>query len=88
MNDDDNNNKTIQINKKSKENIDELVYSLIKRETGKITAKLIEKEIGRNKNQRDIQYAIIHLTKKGRIRRVRGFGLNGIEYYYHDIVSK
>jgi hypothetical protein len=87
MNDDDN-NKTIQINKKSKENIDELVYSLIKRETGKITAKLIEKEIGGNKNQRDIQYAIIHLTKKGRIRRVRGFGLNGIEYYYHDIMSK
>jgi predicted transcriptional regulator len=79
----------LQINRKLKEEgIDELVYSAIKNKSGKITTKHLEKEIGSNKSQREVQYAIIHLTKKGKIRRVRGFGLNGIEYYYHAIVSK
>ena len=84
-----NSNKILQINRKLKEEgIDELVYSAIKNKSGKITTKHLEKEIGSNKSQREVQYAIIHLTKKGKIRRVRGFGLNGIEYYYHAIVSK
>ena len=84
-----NSNKTLQVNKKSKEeNIDEIVYSAIKSRSGKITTKHLEREIGSNKSQREVQYAIIHLTKKGKIRRVRGFGSNGIEYYYHDVVSK
>ena len=82
-------NKILQINRKLKEEgIDELVYSAIKNKSGKITTKHLEKEIGSNKSQREVQYAIIHLTKKGKIRRVRGFGLNGIEYYYHAIASK
>jgi predicted transcriptional regulator len=84
-----NSSKILQINRKLKEEgIDELVYSAIKNKSGKITTKHLEKEIGSNKSQREVQYAIIHLTKKGKIRRVRGFGLNGIEYYYHAIVSK
>lgn len=84
-----NSNKILQINRKLKEEgIDELVYSAIKNKSGKITTKHLEKEIGSNKSQREVQYAIIHLTKKGKIRRVRGFGLNGIEYYYHAIISK
>jgi predicted transcriptional regulator len=85
-----NSNKILQINRKLKEeeDIDELVYSAIKSKSGKITTKHLEKEIGSKKSQREVQYAIIHLTKKGKIRRVRGFGLNGIEYYYHAIISK
>jgi DNA-binding GntR family transcriptional regulator len=41
----------------------------------------IEKEM-EDISRRKIRYAIRRLTKEGKIKRIRGFGLKGIEYYY------
>jgi DNA-binding GntR family transcriptional regulator len=32
-----------------------------------------------------VRYAILRLTKEGKIKRVRGFGSRGIEYYYKSL---
>jgi hypothetical protein len=63
----------------------ESVYSIIKTRSGKITAKDIEKDLG---SKYEAHYAILHLTKQGKIKRVKGFGLNRIEFYYEIILSK
>jgi DNA-binding transcriptional regulator PaaX len=36
-------------------------------------------------NKQDVRLAITRLTVQGRIKRVRGFGKMGIEYFYKDI---
>jgi hypothetical protein len=76
---------TIQLNKKSKEYVYHSVYSIIKNYNGKATRKRIEKEIDSSKYE--LQYAILRLIKEGKIKRIRGFGLNRIEYYYQDMIS-
>lgn len=73
---------SIQINRSSKQKVMESVYSIIKTRSGKITAKDIEKDLG---SKYETHYAILHLTKQGKIKRVKGFGLNRIEFYYEII---
>jgi hypothetical protein len=73
---------SIQINRSSKQKVMESVYSIIKTRSGKITAKDIEKDLG---SKYEAHYAILHLTKQGKIKRVKGFGLNRIAFYYEII---
>jgi hypothetical protein len=75
---------SIQLGKSSKYDSTELVYSIIRNNSGKVTGKQLEREIG---NRYDVRYAITRLTKEGRIKRVRGFGVDRIEFYYLDIGS-
>lgn len=73
---------SIQLGKNSKYDCTELVYSIIRNNSGKVTGKQLEREIG---NRYDVRYAITRLTKEGRIKRIRGFGVDRIEFYYLDI---
>jgi hypothetical protein len=75
---------SIQLGKNSKYDCTELVYSIIRNNSGKVTGKQLEREIG---NRYDVRYAITRLTKEGRIKRIRGFGVDRIEFYYLDIGS-
>ena len=84
-----------QINDKSKQNLVELVYSIINNHGGKATRKYIEEEIHPSNNNNNshqnsnnkyiVRYAILRLLREGKIKRVRGFGPKGIEYYYVSI---
>jgi hypothetical protein len=78
---------TLQLNKKSKEYVYHSVYSIIKNYNGKATRKCIEKEID-SSSKYELQHAILRLIKEGKIKRIRGFGLSRIEYYYQDMLSK
>ena len=60
----------------------ETVYSIIKDKSGKVTSKDLDQVVG---NKQDVRFAITRLTVQGRIKRVRGFGKVGIEYFYKDI---
>jgi hypothetical protein len=72
-------NNSIQLNRISKQRVMDSVYSIIKTRSGKITAKDIERDVG---SKYEAHYAILHLTKQGKIKRIKGFGLNRIEFYY------
>lgn len=63
----------------------ETVYSIIRSRSGKVTSKDLDQLIG---NKQDVRFAITRLTVQGRIKRVRGFGKVGIEYFYKDITSE
>ena len=64
----------------SKGNVVELVYSIIKSRKGyRITIKQIEEAVG---SQHKVRYAINHLLKENRIKRIRLLGINRIEYSY------
>jgi predicted transcriptional regulator len=58
----------------------ESVYSVIEKQSGQVTTRHIEKEIGLDIGT--VRYAIKYLTKEGKIRRVKGLGTNKIEFYY------
>jgi len=58
------------------------VYNIIKSRSGKVTSKDLDQIIG---NKQYVRLAITRLTVQGRIKRVRGFGNMGIEYFYKDI---
>lgn len=60
----------------------ESVYHLIRSQTGKIRLKDIIEIIG---SREKAHYAIVWLTRKRKIKRVKGFGEGGIEYFYHDL---
>ena len=62
----------------------ETVYAIIKSRSGKVTSKDLDTAIG---NKQDVRFAITRLTVQGRIKRIRGFGKVGIEYFYKDIAS-
>jgi DNA-binding transcriptional regulator PaaX len=62
----------------------ETVYSIIRSKSGKVTSKDLDQLIG---NKQDVRFAITRLTVQGRIKRVRGFGKVGIEYFYKDIAE-
>jgi hypothetical protein len=65
----------------SKGNVVELVYSIIKSLKGyRITIKQIEEAVG---SQHKVRYAINHLLKENRIKRIRLLGINRIEYSYN-----
>jgi DNA-binding transcriptional regulator PaaX len=61
------------------------VYSIIKSKSGKVTSNDLDQIIG---NKQDVRFAITRLTVQGRIKRIRGFGKVGIEYFYNDIASE
>ena len=58
------------------------VYTVIRNRSGKVTSKDLDQIIG---NKQDVRLAITRLTVQGKIKRVRGFGKMGIEYFYKDI---
>ena len=58
------------------------VYAIIRNKSGKVTSKDLDQIIG---NKQDVRLALTRLTVQGRIKRVRGFGEIGIEYFYKDI---
>ena len=63
----------------------ETVYAIIRDKSGKVTSRDLDELIG---NKQDVRFAITRLTVQGRIKRVRGFGKVGIEYFYKDIVGQ
>jgi hypothetical protein len=64
----------------SKENLIESVYSIIKKSrNGRITAKQLEKEIG---DKYKVHYALKHLLKEHKVKKVRGLGIDRIDYFY------
>jgi hypothetical protein len=63
----------------------ETVYAIIRSRSGKLTSKDLDQMIG---NKQDVRLAITRLTVQGRIKRIRGFGKIGIEYFYKDIASQ
>jgi predicted transcriptional regulator len=58
----------------------ESVYSVIEKKNGQVTTKHIEKEVGLDIGA--VRNAIKYLTKEGKIQRVKGLGINKIEFYY------
>ena len=58
------------------------VYTIIRSKSGKVTSKDLDQMIG---NKQYVRLAITRLTVQGKIKRVRGFGKMGIEYFYKDI---
>ena len=58
------------------------VYTIIRNRSGKVTSKDLDQIVG---NKQDVRLAITRLTVQGKIKRVRGFGKMGIEYFYKDI---
>lgn len=62
----------------------ETVYAIIKNRSGRVTSKDLDTLMG---NKQDVRFAITRLTVQGRIKRIRGFGKVGIEYFYKDIAS-
>ena len=70
----------------SKEKLIESVYLIIKNDYGgKATAKRLEDKMDDDINKRKMRYAIKHLTKEGKIKRVRGFGPRGVQYHYEIV---
>ena len=63
----------------------ETVYAIIRSRSGKLTSKDLDQMLG---NKQDVRLAITRLTVQGRIKRVRGFGKMGIEYFYKDIAGQ
>jgi hypothetical protein len=58
----------------------ESVYLVIKKQSGRVTTRHIEREAGLDIGI--VRHAIKHLTREGKIQRVRGLGINKIEFYY------
>ena len=58
----------------------ESVYSVIEKQSGQVTTRHIEREIGLDIVT--VRYAIKYLTKERKIQRVKGLGTNKIEFYY------
>ena len=63
----------------------ETVYVAIRNKSGRVTSRDLDHLIG---NKQDVRFAITRLTVQGRIKRIRGFGKIGIEYFYKDIASE
>ncbi len=58
----------------------ESVYSVIEKQSGQVTTRHIEKEVGLDIGT--VRYAIKYLTKEGKIQRVKGLGTHKVEFYY------
>jgi predicted transcriptional regulator len=56
------------------------VYSVIEKQSGQVTTRHIEKEVGLDIGT--VRYAIKYLTKEGKIQRVKGLGTHKVEFYY------
>ena len=64
--------------------IDEAIFSAIHDGNGHVRTADLDRIF---RIKQDVRSAITRLTKAGRIRRRRGFGRAGIEYFYHDVSS-
>ncbi len=62
------------------------VFSIINQNSGKLNFKALYSRMAENgsPNKIALYRAIAVLTKEGRIKRVKGIGINGIDYFYHD----
>jgi hypothetical protein len=60
----------------------ESVYSIIKNRKCKVNTKYLEKEIG---SKYKVHQAVTRLIKEGKIKRIRAFGRERIEYFYEDV---
>ena len=58
---------------------------MIRAESGKVRRADLDRVFG---NRQKVGTAIIKLTSAGRITRKRGFGMSGIEYFYHSSDSE
>jgi DNA-binding transcriptional regulator PaaX len=61
------------------------VYDIIRNRSGRVTSKDLDQMIG---NKHEVRLAITRLTVQGRIKRIRGFGKRGIEYFYKDVAHQ
>ena len=66
---------------KSRKQLIEQVYTIIRDNSGKVRSTDLDQIIGK---KQDVRFAITRLAASGRISRKKGLGVNGIEYYYHD----
>lgn len=73
-----------EIKSKSRETVIESVYAIIQKNSGKVRSIDLHQLIG---DKEDVRFAISKLTIAGKIKRMRGLGKNGIEYFYHDVQS-
>ncbi len=64
-----------------KDSLVSLVYNIIKNRKSKVTSKHLEKGVG---SKHKVRYALTHLMKEGKVKRVRAFGIDGIGYFYED----
>ncbi|GEM_PF-517942 len=62
----------------------ERVYTIIKQRSGRVTSKEIEAKIGSAQLTRK---AITRLTLQGKIKRIKGFGFDRVEYFYLDLLQ-
>lgn len=74
-----------KLKSKGSSNFIDMVYMIIRSRSGKVTSKDLDQMIG---NKQDVRLAITRLTVQGRIKRVRGFGKMGIEYFYKDVMHQ
>jgi len=66
--------------KNSTENLIESVYLIIKKSRdGRVTTKQLEKEIG---DKTKVRYALKYLLKEHKVKKVRGLGIDRIDYFY------
>lgn len=78
---------TITTNKLSKKDLIEAIFDIISKNSGRVRAVDLLR-VFENNNKQDVRSAIARLTTTRRITRKRGFGANGIEYFYYDIQPK
>ena len=64
----------------------ESVFVIINQNSSKLNFKALYSKMAENgsTNRVALYRAIAVLTKEGRIRRVKGIGTTGIDYFYHD----
>jgi predicted transcriptional regulator len=69
---------------KSRDTIIQRVYAAIRKNSGKVRSADLHRLIG---DKEDVRYAVSRLTNAGKIKRMRGLGEKGVEYFYHDVQS-
>jgi len=72
------------VEESSKNELAESVYSIIKANSRRIRTADLDRRIG---NKQDVRSAITRLAIMDKIKRVRGFSPNGVDYFYHDLSS-
>ena len=75
----------MEIQSKEPADFMEAVFSVIRKNSGKVRTADLDRIF---EKRQDVRTAIMKLTCAGRISRKRGFGVSGIEYFYHDHASE
>lgn len=65
----------------------ENVFKTISEGSGTINFKELFAKVGNGSNRVQLYRAIAFLTKEGRIKRLKGIGKEGIDYFYHDVAK-